>query len=681
MNYAKGLKKLTTLTGWRQFLKILGRKERIVFFVFLFLGTISLISLCSAFYIENTEIAPASGGVYSEGMLGSPRFINPVYAAVRDTDRDLTELVYSGLMKYSGDEENKIVPDLAKEYTISEDGKFYEFYLKDNLFWQDGKPLTVEDVLFTIKTIQNASYKSPIRATWLGITVEKVSENGLRFELKNASSVFLENCTLKILPKHVWQDISVQNFPLSIYNLKPVGSGPYKIKDIKQDNEGNIKSVELAVNSKYYGSLPNIPKIIFYFFEKEDDLISAFNASSIKGFSLASPTDYQKIKKSGFAEYHISLPRYFSLFFNQGKAKILSDSQVRLALTQGTNKEEILNTVLLDQGEIVHSPILPEIYGFEQPSTVYEFDREKAVQLLETAGFTVKENGIGEENKSSSSPFADAWVREKIVEKTPSFQFKSTLRTGSQGGEVTELQKCLAKDPEIYPEGEISGYFGAKTKTAVIKFQEKYASEILAPYGLTSGTGEVKTSTMAKLNALCAAPTKETFSLSFTLITVDQPLMIDVASLIKKQWRELGVNVEIKTYDVSLLEQDIIKPRNYEILLFGEVLGAFPDPFPFWHSSQAKDPGLNLAGYENKECDKLLEGARQTQDLEIIKTSLEKFQDLLVKDVAAVFLYRPDYIYIVSPEIKGLDIKMIVDPSKRFSEVENWFIKTKRAWR
>jgi len=650
---------------WGQFLKVLGKKERIIFFVFLFLGLSSFISLCSALYIKNTEIVPASGGVYTEGMLGSPGFINPVYAAVRDTDRDLTELVYSGLMKYSGEEKNSIIPDLAKEYKVSEDGKFYEFYLKDNLYWQDGKPLTVEDVLFTIKTILNPSYKSPIRATWLGIKVEKISENGLRFELKNPSSVFLENCTLKILPKHIWQDISIQNFTLSIYNLYPVGSGPYKIKDIKLDNEGNIKSAELTVNSKYYGSVPNIPKIIFYFFDKEDDLIAAFNAGSIKGFSLLSPTNYQKIKKSGFSEYQISLPQYFSLFFNQEKAKTLSDEEVRLALTQGTNKEEIVNSVFLGQGKIVQSPVLPEVYGFEQPSIIYEFDKNKAVELLETAGFAMKDNG----------------VREKVLEKTPSFQFKSTLKLSSQGSEVTELQKCLAKDPEVYPEGEVSGYFGAKTKTAVINFQEKYASEILAPYGLSSGTGEVRKSTIAKLNELCAAPSKETLSLSFTLTTVDQPIMIEVASLIKKQWQELGVNLEIKTYDLSPLEQDIIKPRNYEILLFGEALGAVPDPFPFWHSSQVKDPGLNLSGYENKECDKLLEEARQTQVPEKIKESLEKFQNLLIKDLSAIFLYRPDYLYMVSSEIKGLDMEMITDPSKRFSDTENWFIKTKRAWK
>ena len=182
------------------------------------------------------------------------------------------------------------------------------------------------------------------------------------------------------------------------------------------------------------------------------------------------------------------------------------------------------------------------------------------------------------------------------------------------------------------------------------------------------------------MNEICAAPTEETLSLSFTLVTVDQPILTKVAYLIKEQWKELGVGLDVKTYDVSALEQEIIKPREYELILFGEVLGVVPDLYPFWHSSQVKDPGLNLANYENNQSDKLLEKARQTLDEEEIRESLEEFQNILIKDLPAIFLYTPDYLYLVSDEIKGINIKTIYDPSQRFSNIENWYIETKRAW-
>jgi len=648
---------------WGQFLKVLNKKEKIIFLFFLILFFASSFFLSFNFYFKNTKIVPAEGGSYTEGVIGAPRFINPIYAASSDVDRDLTELIYSGLMKY--DKEGKIVPDLAQDYKMLDEGKIFEFTLKENLLWEDSQPLGVDDIVFTIKTIQNPLVKSPFRASWLGVKVEKISERVVRFELKNPSAVFLENCTLKILPQHIWQDISYQNLPLSIYNLKPIGSGPYKLKKITQDKTGTIKSLELVRNQNYSGKTSYISKIIFKFFNNETELISAFNSGEINGLSLSSPKSYQNLKNSNFSKYSLSLPRYFSIFFNEQRNKILSEENVRKALNYGTNKKEIIEKVLFGQGKIVDSPILPEIYGFEKTNKVYNFDLEKAKKLLEEAGFVVTDEG----------------QRIKTIEKKPSFQFKSDLRLGSQGDEVKELQKCLAKDPEVYPEGEITGYFGNKTKMAVIKFQEKYASEILKSYGLTSGTGVVLKSTRKKLNELCAAPVKETLLLSFTLTTVDQPTLKEVASLIKEQWKLLGVNLEIKTFDISSLEEEIIKPRNYEMLLFGEVLTSIPDLFPFWHSSQVKDPGLNLAGYQNKKADILLEETRRTLDEKERKEALEKFQNILIEDAPVIFLYRPDYLYLVSKEIKGLNVKIITDSAKRFSGIENWYIETKRAWK
>ena len=653
---------------WRQFFKILSKKEKIVFFVFLCLGLSSLFFLANNSYLKNTEIKPARGGIYIEGVVGSPRFINPVYAPAYDVDRDLTELIYSGLMKYN--REGKVVVDLVEKYEIIEDGKIFEFYLKENLLWSDGQPLTTDDVIFTIRAVQNPSLKSPIRASWLGVKVEKISDLGIRFELNNPSVVFLENCTLKIMPKHIWEDISDQNFPLSIYNLKPIGSGPYKVKKITLDKENNIKSLELTINSSYYGNLPHLARIIFSFFKNENELISAFNSNQIKGFSLGLPEEYQNLKKENFSDYWLLMPRYFAVFFNPEESKILAAKSVRQALNYGTNKEEIINEVLAGQGKTVNSPILPEIYGFENPSKIYEFDPAKAKQILDEAGFVAKENGM----------------REKVIRKEPAFQFKSDLQVGSQESEVQELQKCLAQDPDVYPEGEITGYFGEKTKTAVIRFQEKYKEEILTPYGLSAGTGKVLKSTRDKLNQLCAAPSEETLSLSFTLttlvVTTTNPILVEVANLLKNQWGKIGINIEVKVIDSKkLFTEEIIRPRNYEMILFGQGLELILDPFPYWHSSQIKDPGLNLAGYENKESDKLLEEARQTLDEEKRKMALEKFQDILIEDAPAVFLYNPEYLYLISKEIKGVAAKIITDPSKRFSEIENWYIKTKRVWK
>ena len=321
------IKKWPSKPQWRQFFKILNKKEKVIFSSLLFLFFSSFLILAINFYFKNTEIKPAEGGIYIEGVVGFPRWINPLYAPSNDVDRDLTELIFSGLLKY--DLNGKIVLDLARDYKILENGKIYEFYLKENLFWSDGKPFTADDVIFTIKSIQDPNAKSPLRGSWVGVTVEKISDLEIRFELKNESSVFLENCTLKIIPKHIWENISPQNFPLALYNnLKPVGSGLYQLKNLFQDKEGKINSLTLVRNPYYFGKFPYLNEISFRFFEKEEELIKNYRQGEIKGFTLTSLTNFTDSANL----YSLILPRYFAIFFNSGNSKVLSEKEVREAL-------------------------------------------------------------------------------------------------------------------------------------------------------------------------------------------------------------------------------------------------------------------------------------------------------------------------------------------------------------
>ncbi len=649
---------------WKTFFlnlsQCLNKTEKILFFGFLVLFLGSFVFLIVNFYFTHTEIKPARGGTLKEGFVGQPRFINPVYAN-SDIDRSLVELIFSGLMKYNPQLE--VVPDLIKNYEVKEDGKVWEVYLKENLNWSDGQPLTADDVIFTISIIQDPDIKSPLRAQWVGVKVEKISDLGIRFTLKNPYAGFLENLTLKIIPRHIWKDVTPQNFPLTLYNLYPVGSGPYKLENLEYEKEGFISSVVLTPNKKYFAKKPYISRVEFSFFENEKDLMEAATKEKINALSLSDFRKAQNLKEWNF--YPISFPRYFAVFFNPEKSKIFKEEAVRKALNYGTNKKEIVELIFKNQAQIVDSPILPQIYELETPEKTYPFDLEKAKEILEEAGFKENEEGF----------------REKTIEKEPAFQFKSDLEVGSRGNEVTQLQKCLSKFPDIYPEKEITGYFGPKTKKAVIKFQEKYKEDILEPWGFTSGTGIVSKTTRAKLNEICFPGSKEQLALSFNLVTVAQPILVEVAELLKKQWQKIGVKVNIEVFKTSDLEKEFIKPRKYESLLFGEVLRAIPDPFPFWHSSQTKDPGLNLALYENKEADKLLEKARQTLDPSKRNQYLIEFQNTLLKTAPAVFLCNPYHFYFVKKEIKGINLKTIIDPSKKYIDIENWYLKTKRKFK
>jgi ABC-type transport system substrate-binding protein len=632
---------------WKHLFKVLSGKEKILFSLLFAIAIASLVFICLSLYYRGTESTAADGGTIVEGSINQPRFINPIYTN-SDIDRDLSELIFSGLMKY--DKDMAIVPDLALKYPeIEDEGRIYKFYLKDNLLWQDGTPLTADDVVFTIKTIQNPELKSPYLANWVGVKVEKISDTGIRFTLQKPYSAFIENCTTKIIPKHIWEKVSAESFPFQSYNLEnAIGSGLYRIKEVKRDSaKQQVEYIMLEKNRTYFGAKPYISNIKFTFFASQEELVKAAKKGKLTGMDASlGELDLKKWGKNT-----VSLPRYFALFLNPTKNEILKEKDIRIALSYGTNKKEISN-------DILDSPLIPGFYGISEPTQIFSYDPERAASMLDALGYKDTDgNGI----------------REKTISKIPAFQFKSRLTIGSSGKEVTELQKCLKI--------EETAYYGTVTKEAVIAFQEKYADEILKPAGYDKGTGIVGVGTRDKLNVICFPNPNQLTELRFTLITVDQPQMQTIAETVKEQWGKIGVDIEIQTYPILQLEQEFIKSRNYDILLFGEVLGAIPDPFPFWHSSQVNDPGLNLCMYENKDLDKLLEDIRKISDDVQRKENLASIQNLIIKDAPAIFLYSPKFTYLVSNSVKGISDKKAVNISKRFVDIENWYIKTKRIWK
>jgi peptide/nickel transport system substrate-binding protein len=164
------------------------------------------------------------------------------------------------------------------------------------------------------------------------------------------------------------------------------------------------------------------------------------------------------------------------------------------------------------------------------------------------------------------------------------------------------------------------------------------------------------------------------------LTTINQPQLVATANLLKDYWQKVGVAVQIKTVELSDLK-DIIKNRDYDALLYGQALGSLPDLYPFWHSTQINDPGLNLSEYQSKTADQLLKEARETSDDSVKSQDYAKLQNTILTDAPALFLYNPDYLYWVSEKVKGIDTTKIVDPAKRFENIQNWYVDTRRVWK
>ena len=173
---------------------------------------------------------------------------------------------------------------------------------------------------------------------------------------------------------------------------------------------------------------------------------------------------------------------------------------------------------------------------------------------------------------------------------------------------------------------------------------------------------------------------KVTKTLEFSISTGNAPELAKTAELIKEDLALVGIKVDIKTFEVGNLNQGVIRPRKYEALLFGQIINHEADLFAFWHSSQRKDPGLNVSLYTNAKVDKILEDAFITVDEASRIKKYAQFEEEIRKDMPAVFLYSPDFVYVVPNNLYGLSIKNIIVPRDRFLNVYSWYVETENVW-
>lgn len=515
---------------------------------------------------------PAYGGTLTEGIIGTPRFINPVLAS-SDADRDLVALTHSGLLR--PDNRGRLINDMAEKYAISEDGLVYTFTLKPNLSWQDGAPITADDIIFTIEKIKDPAMKSPKRAGWEGVSAEKIDDKTVKFTLKKIYAPFLENTAVGILPSHIWGGMSSDQIASSEMNTKPIGSGPYKISDIKRNSVGIISSYELVSNKNFVLGRPNIKKIIMKFYPSEKDLLTAYQKGEIEAVNAVTPQELEKTKTSNNVK-SLYLPRIFGVFLNQNNAKVLTKKEIRQALNLSVDRKKIIDDVLKGFGAELFYPLPSGTFGALSKNEADAYSLEKAQELLDKNGWK--------------------------------------MNTGEQ-----VLEKKIGK---------------------------------------------------------------ELFKFSFSISTSDAPELKETAYLLKSMWEKIGAKVEVKIFEQGDLTENVIRPRKYDGLLFGEIIGRDPDPFAFWHSSQRNDPGLNVAIYTNIKADKLLEDARGIQDEAKRAEKYKEFQEEVYKDMPAIFLFSPKFIYVIPKNLKGTDeMESVTVPSERFSTIHQWYKSTDKVWK
>jgi peptide/nickel transport system substrate-binding protein len=208
---------------------------------------------------------------------------------------------------------------------------------------------------------------------------------------------------------------------------------------------------------------------------------------------------------------------------------------------------------------------------------------------------------------------------------------------------------------------------------APLPFDPERAASLLdaagwqVPVGATEGSPEYVRSS-------------EELPLAFTLVHADDAVHGAIARALQEYWGRIGIVVSLKAVPASSLLTDYLEPRDFEAVLTDLDLSRYPDPdpYPFWHDSQA-EAGQNYSGFSDRNTSIWLEQARTTPDLTTRSELYRSFQYRFQDQMPSLFLYHPVYTTAVSSQMQGVSLGPMVDPSDRFGGIERWYTLARRA--
>lgn len=344
--------------------------------------------LASNAYDLTSVTAPASGGVYREAIVGIPRAINPLLAFSNDPDRELTGLIYQGLVTL--DERSEVQPALATHWEISADQLAYTFHLRRDVRWHDGAPFTAADVLYTVNVLQSDAFAaddfpapSYLSDLWRTVTATQLDDYTIQFQLQQPYAPFLYETSIGLLPAHLWRDVPIVDMPRSLLNLQPVGTGPWRLTEL------SASAARLEPNPYVAGVQPYLEALEFHFYPDYAAAFAAVQNDEVDGVSRILSHDLALAQANeDLNVYSAPLAGESLIYFNLTNPNVafLADKQVRQALSLALDRAAVIDQALDGQGFPADGPIMPGTWAYASQGEP-EVDARKAAELLDQAGW------------------------------------------------------------------------------------------------------------------------------------------------------------------------------------------------------------------------------------------------------------------------------------------------------
>lgn len=334
--------------------------------------------------LDEVEIVPEEvratnrGGIITIGHCSKPDIINPILTS-ETISVSLILLIFSGLVRF--DNAGRAIPDLAKEWEISKDGLVWTFFIRDDVSFHDGHPLTAHDVEFTYSAIMEPKNMSP-RAKRCEL-IDRIESEGdyiFRITLKHPFAPFVRMLHWPIAPGHLLENVDLRNTSL---NRRPVGSGPFKLTDWAEDD-----TIVLDANREYFRKdRPILDRLIFRTYPDRETARQAI-ADGQMDIALNLPaSDLLFVNKRGsFRIYSSSGAFSYAIIFNL-KEQVFKDIKVRKALNHAIDKDSIIANQLKGHGKICTGPFGVDSWAYNSDIEPTHHSVERARELLEQAGW------------------------------------------------------------------------------------------------------------------------------------------------------------------------------------------------------------------------------------------------------------------------------------------------------
>jgi ABC-type transport system substrate-binding protein len=676
-------------------------------------------------------LIPATGGTYIEGSVGDLQPLNPWFIVTNDVNRDIVSLVFAGLLRY-----NPLTKDIEEDlatYTVSKDGLIYTVTLKENLFWHDSTeekphPVTAADVIFTYQTVQDQEFpNSLLRQNFQGVSVEQINNRAVQFRLEQPYSFFPSNLTLGLLPRASFEGVPVQSLDQTLdFGFSPIGAGPYKLKSIVETELST--EVTLERWTRDVTPIYRLDRVVLRIFPDYQTLLS--DLRNLDGIRLVPHTDSGKpIVARGFTAVDYTLPQYVALFYNLDRPA-MKDRNLRIGLQLGTNKQEIVDSI--GESVIVDTPLLE----INNEDWRYAYDAESAQgALFESEWYfpeklrlqhLLEQREANQTGILKADPVMFLGTGAMLTLSGPangmSGKFKINgislqphptasgnwivaipMDTGT-GGLKTGANLIRLTDEK----GRIVDSLYVNRTTSAIEFQRATNEQKLVEQFVQSRDGKIPAAQRITVKDLYmdrgylrrrterdpvgVRTNNRGDKLTLTLLTSPSPPNHPaVAELVKKQWAALGVEVNLVIPETRPEFEEKLLRRDYDVLLFGQSLLDNLDSYPYWHSSGVQQvtqnrndlrlDAYNLSQYASFEADSLLETIRGKTTDDERREALKKLEDVLKRDVPAVFLYSPQYTFAYRKDTKGIELGHLSLHSDRFLTLYRWYTQQDRIFR